>query len=316
MMAKNNQDITTDKHTSESYKNGSEMWRDNAMTYGIDEAIVICRNYLDMNLKREHSKDEGQFCRELFSAMYRATADRAVPKNIIYSYNRQIAHERTESSYFHASRELNMKCANGINTLIADSGYKVNFYNLEIAAMRAIQEYGFQRVCTVLAFNYQKRSRDGQFSAINKEWANGFVVPEDGFYGIYLQAHPILIDAFCDYVRVLYQELGAERFALPGNEESGEFVGGYGDEDDDCEHFGGYGIKRAIITTHGHLDSEGLTTGYAIGHNPDAVAPWVCWQFAVREGKRVYNNGIYGIDEQDAIDAYNARVFVALNRER
>jgi hypothetical protein len=34
------------------YNDGSEMWRDNASSYGIDEAICISRSYLDMNLKR------------------------------------------------------------------------------------------------------------------------------------------------------------------------------------------------------------------------------------------------------------------------
>ena len=61
------------------YDSGADAWRDNAVSYGIDEAIIITRNYLDMNLKREHSDDERQHCRELFAAMYETTADRIAP---------------------------------------------------------------------------------------------------------------------------------------------------------------------------------------------------------------------------------------------
>ena len=52
--------------------------------------------------------------------------------------------------------------------------------------------------------------------------------------------------------------------------------------------------------------------GYAIGHNPDDVSPFVCWQFYIRDGERSYTWGTYG-SEQVAVDNYNARVFVALN---
>jgi len=93
--------------------------------------------------------------------------------------------------------------------------------------------------------------------------------------------------------------LGAERFMLPGNEESGEVNIGFE-------------IKRAIVTTD---NGKGFLTGYVIGHNPNNATPWVCWQFAVRDGERHYNLGVYVHDEQTAIDSYIARVFVALNRE-
>ena len=90
----------------------------------------------------------------------------------------------------------------------------------------------------------------------------------------------------------------AERFALPGDFERGEFVNGYE-------------IQRAIVTSD---DGNGFLRGYAIGHNPEAVSQWVCWQFAVRDGERHFNWGDYACDEQTVIDSYNARVFVALNR--
>jgi len=275
---------------------GSEMWRDNAVKYGIDEALIICRNYLDMNLKREHPDDERQFSRELFSEMLHATATEIKPNKLIYALDSKMADYRNEMDYYHKSRELNIECARGIDRLINDSCYKTNHFNLEMAAMCAIQDYGFLRVCLVLAFNFQHKSKNMRLSAKNKNWANSFTVPENVFCDAHISVHAILLDGFCDYLRELYHDLNAERFMLHGNEEHSEFVGNVE-------------IKHAITISD---DGKGFSTGYAIGHNPDAVEPWVCWQFAVRDGERHYNWGIYG-SEQYVIDAYNSRIFVAFN---
>ena len=45
----------------EVYSSGAEMWQDSITTHGLVEAFAIGRNYLDMNLKRDLSKDEEQF---------------------------------------------------------------------------------------------------------------------------------------------------------------------------------------------------------------------------------------------------------------
>jgi len=154
------------------YDNGSEAWHDNVSSYGIDEAIVISRSYLDLNLKREHSDDEGQFCLQMFMAMYHATADRINPNNLVYPYDFETAEKRTESSYYHLSRLHNSKCARGLDSLINDSCYKTSFYNLKIAALVAIMEYGFPRICSILAFHYQSHCNDGRLSDANRSWAN------------------------------------------------------------------------------------------------------------------------------------------------
>jgi len=281
-----------------TYSNGLEMWCNNVSSYGVDEAIIISRNYLERNLKRDHSDEELQFCREMFVAMFDATAGKIYPSKLVYPYDLNTADGRKEADYYYANRRLNTECACGIDRIINDSCYKTNFYNLEIAAMNAIHDYGFHRVCLVLAFNYQQRSREGRFSAINQQWTNAFIVQEEVFNNAWLQVHAILVDSFCRYVRELYEKMDVERFLLPGNEECSELVGSVE-------------IKRAIITSD---DGNGFVTGYAIGFNPEAVSPWVCWQFAVRDGKRHYNWGIYCNEKQAAIDAYNARVFVALNK--
>jgi len=282
----------------EGYKNGEEAWYGNVLSYGIDEAIIITRSYLDMNLKRKHSLDEGQFCKELFSAFFFATTDRIDPQKLVYPYEYKTAYERTEAEYYHASRKLNIECARGIDRIISDSEYETNFCNLEIAAMKAVLEYGFPRVCAVLAFNYKDKTRDARFSPENRRWCAGFSAQENSFCDTWLQSHATLIDAFCCYVRELYQDFDAERFALPGKEESGEFNVGVE-------------IKRAITTFD---DGKGFSTGYAIGQSPNAVNQWVCWQFAVREGVRHFNWGVYDSEEQTVINSYIARVFVALNK--
>ena len=271
------------------YDTGYDFWRDNAFSYGIDEAIIISCNYIDLNLKREHSDDEGQFCRRIFATMYEATASRINPSKLVYPYDFKTANSRMETSYFHKNQEMNQECAHTIDTVINASCYKTNYYNLELAAMSAIGRHGFQRVNKVLAHQIQKHKNDGRYSDANKKWAEGFAIHE-GSYN-FLRSHAILIDGFAAYTRKLYAGLGAERFALPGCEEHNEDIHGYK-------------VYRSFM-----VDDK---QGYVLGHNPEACSPYVCWQFMIRDGERHYNWGVYG-DEQAAVDGYNARVFVALN---
>jgi hypothetical protein len=274
------------------YGSGADTWRDNVLNYGTAETIVICGNYLDMNLRRKQSDDEKQHCWEMFAAWYEATADKIDSAKLVYPYSFKIANDRFETSYYHESRRLNAECARGIDTLITASNYAIHYYNLELAAMKAVMDYGFARVNLVLAFNIQKKENDGRLSSTNKRWAKRYKVPEQAFDDTWLQVHTTLIDSFADYFRQLYIELCAERFVLPGIEERGEDVNGYA-------------VKRTFM-----VDDH---QGYVIAHNPDAVSPWVCWQFYIRDGERSYNWGIYG-EEQDAIDGFNARQYIAFNQ--
>ena len=278
------------------YSDGGRMWHENASIYGIDEAITICRNYLELNLKRAIPSDEADFCHSLFYEMYRDTADKAEPKKLIYAYSLEEAERRTESSYYYKSYNLNNECADGIDRLIKDSCYKPNYYNLRLAAMMAIMNYGFNRICSVLAFNYQNKKSDGRLTSANREWLDKFIIEDAAFRNTWLQSHSILIDGFCGYVRDMYKDLSVQYFVLPGNEVFETVVNGYK-------------VAHRITTSN---DGNGFITGFAIGHNTEAVRPWVCWQFAVRDNQTSYNLGIYG-EEREAIDAYNSRVFVALN---
>jgi hypothetical protein len=254
----------------------------------INEAL----HYIDMILVREHTKDEASQCRELFAQAYEATAHKPDSQRIVYPYSFAEARERSECSYYHASRNINQECVRAIDAAACLSCYTTHHYNLGIVAMKVLLTYGFNRVCAALAYHIQTHSWDGRLSNTNKEWANGIRVPDKAFEYANLNSHAILIDSLAEHVRKLYADLDADRFALAGHACSGEEVIGYA-------------ITHSIMVD----DNQ----GYAIGHNPSAVSPWVCWQFYIRDDGKSYNWGIYG-DEQNAIDGFNARVFVATNR--
>jgi hypothetical protein len=270
-----------------SYATVAEMWRETAANHGLDEALVICGRYIDMNLKRELSENEQQFCRELFGAMYEATAVKLDPAKLVYPYDFKEADERGAANVYHESRKLNQECASAIGYAINSSCYKTNFYNLRIAAMKIALDYGFPRVNMVLAHIIQRQKYDGRYSSANKRWAQDFEAPEAAFGRAHLNAHPMLIDSFTTHTRQYFQELNAERFALPGREEAGENVHEYD-------------IIRSIA-----FDDN---RGFAIGRAPEAVETFVCWQFTLENGKRDFYWGHYCDSEKAAADNFIARI--------
>ena len=274
------------------YETGADFWRDTAVRHGIDEALVICGNYFSTQLKREQPKEEHQFCRELFAAMYADTAGRTDPAKLVYPYDFQKADERVEASYYHASRKRNDECARAIDEAIKESCYKVNFYNLDIAVMKVIHEYGFPRVNLVLAHQLQQSDWDGRYSESNKKWVQGYTMPEKAFGRAHLNAHPILIEDFANHARKFYDEMGAERFALPGRTEHGTAV-----QD--------YEIVRSIA-----FDDQ---RGFALGLNPYAPANFVAWQFTTENGKREFYWGHYSDTVTGAAENYTARVLVHMS---
>ena len=274
------------------YETGADFWHDTAAKYGLREADGICGRYLSTQSHLKQTEEEKQFCRELFAAMYEDVAGRADPEKLIYPYTFEKANERLEASYYHESRDRNAYCAQAVDTEINASCYETDHYNLEIAAMAVIQQYGFNRVNAVLAHNLQTHESDGRYSRANKEWAQGLYLTDGAFQYSYMNAHPILLEDFTKYARKLYDAVGAERFLLPGHIESGTSVQGYE-------------IVRSIA-----FDDK---RGFAIGLNPDAGAPFVCWQFTEENGKREFYWGHYASDLAGAADNYAARVMVHMS---
>jgi hypothetical protein len=274
------------------YADGAHFWRDTAASHGLEEAFGICGRYLEMQMKLEHSKDERQFCREMFAAMHEASVQAADPAKIVYPYPFEKADEREEVSHYHASRGRNTECARAIDAAISGSGFAQHRYNLDLAAMKVLREYGFERVQAALMRNIHEHEYDGRYSDSNKRWAQGFNLPDEAFSYACMNAHPILIEDFATRVRELYKELGAERFALPGRPESGTAVHGYE-------------IARSIFFNN--------QRGFAIGHNPDAPSPFVCWQFTTENSKREFYWGHYTNYQADAQSNYLARVAVHMD---
>ena len=170
--------------------------------------------------------------------------------------------------------------------------YEYLFWSM--AAMVAAHDYGFERVKAVLEYNIHLRASDGRFSRDNKEWAAAFNLPDQAFGAANLNSHAILIDGFATHFRRLYQELGAERFALPGAPEAGHAVHGYE-------------ITRSVW-----FDNQ---RGFAIGHNPGAPDPFVCWQFTAENGARDFYWGRYCGSERTAADYYIARTLIHMRDE-
>jgi len=274
------------------YNTGADFWRDNIFRYGLNEALVIGGNYLNTQLKQELSSEEKQFCRELFAAMLRASAGKPDPAKLVYPYPFEEADRRFEASYYDDSRRRNSECARAIDAAINGSQYKTYHYNLDIAAMMVVHLYGFQRVNAVLANCFRRSEWDGRYSPANKQWARGFELPEKANVQAHLNAHPILIEDFTRIVRELYTDFDAERYALPGQPESGEVVEGYE-------------IVQAITFDENR--------GLAIAAHP--TAGFVCWQFRVNGGVRDYELGHYTPDEQSAAANYVARALAHMSGE-
>jgi len=275
------------------YETGADFWKDTVARYGKEEALGICGRYLDMQLKRETPADEHQFCRELFTAMYADAAKTTDPAKLVYPYDFKKANDRVETSYYHESRKQNTACIQAIDSAIRDSCYKVNYYNLDIAAMKAVHEFGFERVNMALAKTIQQKEHDGRLSDGNKQWAKEYEVTPKTFDGAYLNSHPILIEDFTKYAREFYTELNAERFALPGKQP----------EQGDVIH--GYEIIRAV--------EFNTNRGFAIGLNPYAVNEFVTWQFTTENGPRDYYWGNYFDTFSEAAQNYIARTIVHMS---
>jgi len=275
---------------STRHDTGAALWRETIAAYGPDEALVICGDYLEARLGQDLLPKEKRVCRELFAAMFEAAASKTDPDKLIYPYPPQEATERGERSFYFEHRDRHSECASAIGAAISGSYYKTHHYNLDIAAMTVIHQYGFPRVNAVLARVIQRSEWDGRYSYANKQWAREYHLPEMAFEHVYMNEHPVLIDSFADRVRELYDAVGAERFALPGQPESGEAVEGYG-------------ITRAITFSDG--------SGFAIANHPEAGP--VCWQLKTENGARDYFWGHYCNYMKEAEDNYVARIAVHMS---
>jgi hypothetical protein len=280
-----------------SFETGTEFWQDTLATFGREEAHGICSRYFDVQLKKKLPKNEVQFCKELFAAMYKDAVKFVDPAKLVYPYDLEKAAERSDVRLYHKSADINSICAQTIEETINASRYETNFYNLDIAAMKAINEFGFERVNMVLANTIQTRPWEGRFTNDSKKWADGVWVPAEAFKYAEPPTNPGLLDMFVDKVRKLYDELDAERFGIPGRAVS---------QVEGREVVGSYKIVHSI-----EFDNQ---RGFAIGHSLEAVNPFVSWQFTIEDGgARDFYWGNYYNERTDAERNFIARIMVHLD---
>jgi len=236
-----------------------------------------------------------QYHKEIFAAMYEDAAGFVDPSKLVYPFDIEYAMERLHKSIYHNSMKTNAECAKDIEETIDASLHGNHHYNLDIAAIKVINQYGFERVNMVLAYNIQEKYWDGRFSNACKQWAKDVWVPRKSFRYTNMDTNPGLLDMFADKVIKLYREIDAERFALPGRAESGEFIGTSGGR------LQGYEITHSI-----ELHKQ---RGFAIGHSLEGASTYATWQFNVGDGEvRDFYLGSYYDELAEAKQSYIARI--------
>ena len=113
------------------------------------------------------------------------------------------------------SRKLNLDCKKAIEEAVAShfDGYHL----AHDAAADVVEVYGAERVSFVLACTVQHLKTDGRLSKETKEWADGFIIPENISRGMDLNAdyvvtsHPAVLDGFIGLARNEMKELEKEK---------------------------------------------------------------------------------------------------------
>jgi hypothetical protein len=239
----------------------ANFWDSLIERYDTQKALEIGGNYLKAQIKTDDNA-EREFCRELFSSMCEARGFSA--ERTVYPYSFAYAKERGESDLFAASKSADADCAKSIDKALSDCCYKRDHYNIEGAALVVLNEYGFDRVNSVVGSQIAAHEYDGRYSNVNKEWAETSGI-EDSHRPV-LQSHAIIIDGFASEIRKLNTELDAQRFTLPEN-----FGGDIYDDFD---------LYRSVIFDDGH--------GIALGCSGDNSEFCVTWNFNLVNGERDY----------------------------
>lgn len=130
----------------------------------------------------------------------------------IYNNTLGYAREHGELEMYRASLKANIACKEAIEGAIRKH---FDGMHLDSAAVKeAVEAFGVERVCYVLANTAQQKSWDGRFSISNKEWAKQFNIPDSGRPDDYsrhrftVESHPAVLDGF---IRALRREYAVEQ---------------------------------------------------------------------------------------------------------
>lgn len=133
----------------------------------------------------------------------------------LYLSDLTYAMEHRNADAYLDSRKLNLDCKKAIEEAVAShfDGYHL----AHDAAADVVEVYGAERVSFVLACTVQHLKTDGRLSKETKEWADGFIIPENISRGMDLNAdyvvtsHPAVLDGFIGLARNEMKELEKEK---------------------------------------------------------------------------------------------------------
>ena len=135
-------------------------------------------------------------------------------KNIpVYRHSAAYAVEHGELEAYKTSRVAGVACRDAIEKAVAKH-YRDNCLN-KAGAREVIDEFGKERVMTVLAITIRDKLYDGRFSSANKAWAQAFPIePDIDSWGgnrnltlVVRQTHPGLLN-LCTRMNMQYTDDG------------------------------------------------------------------------------------------------------------
>lgn len=123
--------------------------------------------------------------------------------------------EQVKAAQAEQEKRLNISCKEAIEEAI-DGNYRGNSLDAKAAAQEVLDQFGAERVQTVLAATVQDKDWDARFSHENKAWAQTVPMQEGGenrnrrSHWV-VDSHPGLVNLFVDQVRDMVREREKEK---------------------------------------------------------------------------------------------------------
>ena len=123
--------------------------------------------------------------------------------------------EQVKAAQAEQEKRLNISCKEAIEAAIG-AHYKENRLDAKAAAQEVLDQFGLERVQTVLAATVKDKDWDGRFSRENKAWAQTVPMQEgdenrNRRSRWLVDSHPGLVNLFVDQVRDMVREREKEK---------------------------------------------------------------------------------------------------------
>ena len=135
----------------------------------------------------------------------------------LYRYSINEARESNQLPEWRESHAENKRCRNFLDELIQDNW---NGMHLDaLTALKAVNEFGYDRTMWVLANHIQHNKYDDRFSPGNREWAKSIDIPRGHSDEYLLQSHSDKVNELTGQVRTLYDGLNLFNYqhCVPGD---------------------------------------------------------------------------------------------------